>query len=529
MNLRLEADREASGKRLDQFLKDVLPDVSRGRIQKAIRGGSCLLDGQPVTDSSIRLKMGQKVAFAMADDKSELKAEEGELKIVWNDSDMAVCDKPPNLTVHPCPSCPENTLVQRLLSRFPQLAQMEGSRPGIVHRLDKDTSGLLLAALSEKARLKLIDAFAGRKIDKEYLALVHGVPAASGECAEPVGRHPEIRTKMAVVPESKGGKSAHTVWKRLWHSPDKKFSLLSVKIHTGRTHQIRAHMAHLGYPLLGDRLYAPPAVRDMAPRQMLHASRLKLFHPISGEPLSFFSPLPEDFLQTIFKNSERPVNIVITGNPGSGKSTLAKALAAHGLPVIDADAIIARLYSSPGDVSAWLSMRGFEEVLAPNGSVVKTRLMELFESRPEVRREFEKFVHSLALDKIKEFWRENTDQAATVAEIPLFFEAGWQTLADYNNIMAVGVRSGLSARSERLASSRNWSAEKIAAMESWQTPEDEKMSLCDLVYENTAERSALAESADDLLNRVAARREEERKELAARINALQVRTDNQDI
>lgn len=529
MDLLLEADPAASGKRLDQFLKDAMPGVSRGRIQKAIRGGSCLLDGQPVTDISIRLKNGQKIAFAMADEKSELKAEDGELKIIWNDGDMAVCDKPPNLTVHPCPSCPENTLVQRLLSRFPQLAKMEGARPGIVHRLDKDTSGLLLAALSEEARLKLIDAFAARKINKEYLALVHGMPAAAGECLAPVGRHPEIRTKMAVVPENKGGKSAHTVWKRIWHSPDKKFSLLSVKIHTGRTHQIRAHMAHLGHPLLGDRLYAPSTVRDMAPRQMLHAARLKLSHPISGEPLSFFSPLPADFLQTILKNTERPINIVITGNPGSGKSTLAKALAARGLPVIDADAIIAKLYSTAGDVSAWLSMRGFQDTLAPNGSVIKTRLMELFKSRPEVRREFEKFVHSLTLDKIKEFWRENADKTATVTEVPLFFEAGWQNLADANNIMTVGVRSGLGVRSGRLADSRNWSAEKIADMESWQIPEDEKMSLCDLVYENTRDQAALAESADDLLNRVRERREEERNKLAAAINSLQNQTDHKDI
>ncbi len=518
MNFEQEIPPEASGQRLDQFLKEALPEISRGRIQKAIRGGFCSLDNRVVKDNSCRLKSGQKIQFNLEEDQTGLKAEDGELKIVWHDANLAVCDKAPNLTVHPCPSCPENTLVQRLLSRFPQLASMGGDRPGIVHRLDKDTSGLILVALSEEARLKLTNAFSEREVGKEYLALVHGVPNETGESKLPIGRHPEIRTRMAVVPENRGGKNAHTTWKRLWSAPDNSFSLLAVRIHTGRTHQIRVHMAEAGYPLLGDRLYAPSQVRDMAPRQMLHAARLDLVHPLTAERLSFTSPLPQDFLDTILKNTEKSCNVVVTGNPGSGKSSFLERLAARGLPVISADAIIAKLYSQSRDVGDWLAIRGFTDAISPDRSINKNELMRIFEEKPELRQEFEKFVHELVRDEINSFWKQNQNQIAACAEVPLFFESGWHK--NSGDVITVGIHCDQKSRFERLASNRNWPEEKIRAIESWQMPEEEKMARCDLVYNNMGSREEVARAADNLIEYINKKHGEDRQKLLAHIENL---------
>lgn len=518
MKLSRTTDEKAHGKRLDQYLKDCLPDISRGRIQKAIRSGACLVDGQPVCEPDFRVATDQRLELKMPESEDSLKAEKGDLKILWHDDNLAVCDKEPGLTVHPCPSCPENTLIQRLLSRFPQLAAMGGERPGIVHRLDKDTSGLLLIALTEAARLKLSEGFASRKISKEYLALVHGVPEKEGICLEAIGRHPEIRTKMAIVPENRGGKAAHSAWRRLWVSPDGQFSLVSVRIFTGRTHQIRVHMAYLGHPILGDQVYASAPARDMAPRQMLHAARLAFSHPLKGEKLHFFSPLPEDFRDCLLQNSRHALRVVVTGNPGCGKSSFTRKLAAAGLPVIDADAIVAELYAQRGHVSDWLSMRGFTSALASDGSVSKTEIMKLFEQRPDVRREFESFVHALVRDNILDFWRANSHQLAAVAEVPLFFECGWQKVLE--PVLTVGIHCDQDIRFKRLARDRNWSEGKIQAIESWQMPETDKMARCDLVYDNMGSPGELSTAAADFIEYLEKRQENGRMDLLAELSRL---------
>ena len=245
------------GQRLDKALCGLLPDLSRAAVQRAITAGTCRIDGLPVSTASLKLKAGQEVRLDLPDTANELRAEDEAVDILWQDEHLLLCNKPAGLTVHPCPSCPENTLVQRLLHHFPRLREQEGLRPGVVHRLDKDTSGLLLVALDEPTRLRMSEAFARREVHKEYLALVQGVPPQTGTCREPLGRHPTAKVKMAVVPENRGGKAAHSDWRVLWSSPRKDFSLVAVRIHTGRTHQIRVHMAHVGHPLLGDALYAP--------------------------------------------------------------------------------------------------------------------------------------------------------------------------------------------------------------------------------------------------------------------------------
>lgn len=491
------------GKRLDQLLKDNLPEISRVKLQKAIRCGKCLVDGCKVLDPASKTRTGQIVEFEQSETTTGIRAEDGKLKIIWQDGIIAVCDKPAGLTVHPCPSCPENTLAQRLLFRFPQLALLGGDRPGIAHRLDKDTSGLIVVALDELARLKLVEEFANREVEKEYLALVYGMPPETGECLKPVGRDMVNRTKMAVRAESHGGKAARSTWRRLWNSPDNKFSLLAVRIYTGRTHQIRVHLASLGFPILGDKLYAPICAREMAPRQMLHSWRLCLAHPASGQRIGFQTPPPEDFLQTIQKHATQMTRIVVTGNPGCGKSSFCENLEKAGLPVISADAIVAELYAKPGAISAWLEIRGYVEAFNADGSINKKELLQILGESQSVKEDFENIVHAYVRAEIEKFWAEAEKKSvcAAVAEIPLYFECGWNK-GDRRRITSIGIHCPKQERWRRIMKSRGWSREKTEIIESWQMPEEKKMTLCDIVYNNGGDETMLGEAATNFLARL---------------------------
>ena len=266
-------------------------------------------------------------------EENTLAAAKNALTIYYQDKFLAVIEKKPGLTVHPCPSCQEETLVNHLLYHFPSLKTMEGERPGIVHRLDKDTSGLMLVALTEESRLKLSEAFSEKQIKKTYLALVQGI-CPNGESREPIGRHPAIKTKMALVPLNKGGREAFSEWERIYpkemtaqkitasdtNKQNEKFSLLKVQIHTGRTHQIRVHLSAFGYPLLGDEVYAPAHIAAKAPRQMLHAYTLHFTHPFTGEEMEFTSLPPADFwecLEQQLAQKQKAIPFIVTGNSGS--------------------------------------------------------------------------------------------------------------------------------------------------------------------------------------------------------------------
>ena len=200
--------------RLDRFLGEALreQDVSREKVKRAIRDGGCLVDGAVCTDVSAKVGAGQSIELRMEAEPTSVQPEEGELEILYQDAWLAVLNKPAGMTVHPAPSCPDGTLVHRLVARFPSLRAQEGFRPGIVHRLDKDTSGLICVALTEEARMRLSEAFAAREIRKEYLALVQGVPAPAGTVDAPLGRHPTVKVKVAVV---KNGKEARSEWRVL--------------------------------------------------------------------------------------------------------------------------------------------------------------------------------------------------------------------------------------------------------------------------------------------------------------------------
>lgn len=518
--LQLKITAGQAGKRLDRILGTTVPELSRAALQKVVQAGCCTVDGLPEKRPAAKMRMGQTVTLDLPEHPDRLQPEEGHLELLWQDDHLVVCNKPAGLTVHPCPSCPEQTLVQRLLGRFPQLSRLEGQRPGIVHRLDKDTSGLLVVALTEADCLALAAAFAERQVHKEYLALVSGLPPLEGQCREPLGRHPTAKIKMAVVPEDQGGRNAFTEWRRLWNTDDGSVSLLAVRIHTGRTHQIRVHMTHLGYPLLGDRLYAPKAVQNMAPRQMLHAWRLGFTHPASGEDMRFTCPPPHDMPDAALAAMQRMQRLVITGNPGSGKSTLSASLAALGVPVISADDVVADLYAPGGAGSQWIGrLRG--GLLGADGAVSRSALMAAMREDPVLRRDVEQTVHALTQQRIADFWQqhENAGIPLAAAEIPLYFECGWQHV--FRPVpLSVGVHCPLPLRSARTAEHRGWNQEKMAALEEWQWPEDRKMGACDMVITNEDDLPRLQEKAAGLVEKLRLLEQEKKEEQARTLGRI---------
>ena len=518
--LRFQVDGEA-GERLDRVLHARLNGISRAAVQKAIAAGHCRIDGLPVVSAACKVRRGQMVELDLPRADSPLEAEAAELEVLFQDAHLVVCNKPAGLTVHPCPSCPEGTLVHRLLHHFPQVRQMEGLRPGIVHRLDKDTSGLLLVALDEATRLRFAEASAARTLANSLLALLQGTPPPTGTCREPVGRHPTVKVKMAVVAESRGGRSAHTDWRVLWTAADRSCSLLLVRIHTGRTHQIRVHMAHLGHPLLGDALYAPPPVRARAPRQMLHAWRLEFTHPWSGEPMRFTAPLPEDMLACAAEAGGCTRRLVVTGNPGCGKSTVCAALERLGVPVISADAVVHELYAPRGLMARWLGERR-PDLLAADGGIDRSALRPAMRHDPLLRQDVEAQAHELVRRRITAFWEqaEARGEAVAAAEIPLYFECGWQKDTFTPRPLSLCVTCPVDLRRRRVMAGRGWSAEHFDAIEAWQWPEAQKAAQSDRILANTEGVGSLDVQLEALLKGIVQDRDERRRLLRERWQTL---------
>ncbi len=472
--------------------------ISREGVKKAIARGLCRVNGTVCTTPSAKLAPGDTVELELVNEEGVLTPEEGDISIVHEDADVLVCAKPAGLTVHPCPSCPSGTLIQRLAFRYPELVHMGGLRPGIVHRLDKETSGLMVVARNEQARLFLTQAFAKRLVRKIYLAIVAGTAPQSGSCTMSIGRDPVHKTRMACVPLSQGGREARTSYERLWVADDGQTSLVRVHIHTGRTHQIRVHMAHLGHPLLGDATYAPYAVASRAPRVMLHAYALTVPHPAGTEPLSFLLPPPGDFLDCLMAASSVTQTLVITGNPGSGKSLVLKSLGRLGIPTISADELVRDYYRAGGEVTQWLLRRLGSDIVAMDGSVDRTVLMKVLGRSPDLRRELEELCHRLVLGDIRDFFARCQTQRLPLAaaEIPLYFECGWHKHVFTPQPVSLGIRAPMSIRRQRLASARKWSADKIDIIEQWQWEEEKKLAACDLVLDNTGRKAALVEGLE---------------------------------
>jgi 23S rRNA pseudouridine1911/1915/1917 synthase len=307
---------EDAGKRLDQFLAARLESVSRARVQEMIAEGKVLVN-DAAAKASLKLRGGERISVLGEAQRAPLKAiaEEIPLDIIYEDGDLAVINKPAGMMVHAGAGATDDarnrgTLVNALLHHMASLSKVSGDlRPGIVHRLDKETSGLIVVAKNDDAHRKLSSQFAAREVKKKYVALVHGwVKKDSGTLAQSISRDPVRRMKMTARLE--GGRTAVTHFRVVRRLDTKfgKFTLLDVKIDTGRTHQIRVHAAAMGHPVVGDTMYGAPAQARgksaviVLKRNFLHAAELEFGHPKTGKPIALKSELPEelrDFLRKV--------------------------------------------------------------------------------------------------------------------------------------------------------------------------------------------------------------------------------------
>jgi 23S rRNA pseudouridine1911/1915/1917 synthase len=300
-----------AGRRLDQVLSELFPDFSRSRLQGWIKSGSARIDGAVLTPKHRLVGGEQVILHAEVEETTTVESQDIPLAVVYEDDQILIIDKPAGLVVHPAAGHRDGTLQNALLYHAPMLAGIP--RCGIVHRLDKDTSGLLMAAKTLSAHKSLVEQLQARTVNREYLALVQGAVTAGGTVDEPIGRHRIDRKRFAVRDEGKPAVTHYRVAERFPHH-----TLIRVKLETGRTHQIRVHMAHVHHPLLGDPVYGGrlriPAgasdalvrvIRDFK-RQALHAEKLGLIHPATREYMEWQSPLPPDFSELLEMLREQP-------------------------------------------------------------------------------------------------------------------------------------------------------------------------------------------------------------------------------
>jgi 23S rRNA pseudouridine1911/1915/1917 synthase len=295
---------EAAGERFDKALARELPQYSRALLADWIAAGEVQVDGRPLRGKDRVLGGEQVRVHAQLPVATRVEAEALPLEVLFRDRALLVINKPAGLVVHPGAGNAHHTLQNALLALDPKLAHVP--RAGIVHRLDKDTSGLMVVARTPEAHARLVAALAAREVTREYLALCVGVMTAGGTVDEPIGRHRTQRTRMAVRADGRPAVTHFRVLQRFRAN-----TLVRVSLQTGRTHQIRVHLAHAGYPLVGDRLYggrlrlprgasaALAAQLSAFPRQALHAARLALTHPLSGRALEWQAPVPADLAQLI--------------------------------------------------------------------------------------------------------------------------------------------------------------------------------------------------------------------------------------
>jgi 23S rRNA pseudouridine1911/1915/1917 synthase len=336
---------------------------------------------------------------------------------------------------------------------------------------------------------------------------VHGVPEREfGEIDVPMGRHPIHKTKMAVV--LKGGRDARSEYKTLWSDPAGRASLVKVKIYTGRTHQIRVHMAHIGHPLVGDQIYGSmehsrwmqeqPQLADLAGRQMLHAYSLAFTHPDSGEELSFIQTPPDDFI-TMLKGLNKSVQRVgLIGMPCGGKSAVLKIIADKNIPTFSADESVARCYEIDG--TGWELLRqrfGNRFIDAETGAVDKVELFKAMRENEDLRREVMSIVHPIVEHDVQEFYRIHNNEPLAVAEVPLLLEGGWHTQKLVDDV--IGVHCPEEKRTGELRIKREISPEILAVFDSWQWDEKAKLDCCSTIIENDADLNKLNSETERIL------------------------------
>jgi 23S rRNA pseudouridine1911/1915/1917 synthase len=289
---------EEKDDRIDRYLSQHLPDLSRSRIQQLIEQGQVQVNDKICTSKKVTVQSGDRISITIPEAKPlDLQPEAIPLDVLYEDDSLIIINKPAGLVVHPAAGHESGTLVNALLAHCTNLAGIGGvQRPGIVHRLDKDTTGAIAIAKTDQAHQHLQAQLKAKTAKREYLGVVHGAPSAeSSTIDQPIGRNPVDRKKMTILPVDKGGRTAITHWQvreRLGN-----YTLIYFQLETGRTHQIRVHSAYMGHSLVGDSVYGSGrSVGVNLPGQALHAWRLRLQHPVSGEWIEAIAPLPPAFI-----------------------------------------------------------------------------------------------------------------------------------------------------------------------------------------------------------------------------------------
>ncbi|QCT74601.1 RluA family pseudouridine synthase [Macrococcoides canis] len=292
-----EINEEETGLRIDKFLADANPDWSRSQIQDWIKNDLVLVNGK-VIKSNYKLRLNDEIAVTEKPvEEIDLVAQDLGIEIYYEDKDVAIVYKPKGMVVHPAPGHPDGTLVNGLMYAITDLSGINGEiRPGIVHRIDKDTSGLLMIAKNDIAHRGLVDQLVDKSVTRKYTALVHGViPHEFGTIDAPIGRNQKDRQEMAIVDNGKHAVTHFNVLEAF-----DKYTLVECVLETGRTHQIRVHMKHIGFPLVGDPKYGPKKTMDIG-GQALHAGVLGFEHPVTGEYIERSAPLPQYFEEVLTK------------------------------------------------------------------------------------------------------------------------------------------------------------------------------------------------------------------------------------
>lgn len=299
--MELELQAQEGAERLDRWLAEHLEDLSRSRVQKLIEEGHLQLNGQVCTEKKTKIKAGDRLSlFIPPNVPLEVEAENIPLDILYEDEYLIIINKPAGLVVHPAPGNETGTLVNALLYHCSDFEGIGGvQRPGIVHRLDKDTTGAIVVAKTDYVHQHLQAQIKAKTARREYLGLVYGVPKTlKGTVNLPLSRHPVERKKRAVVPVEKGGKESITHWEILERLNN--YTLMHFRLETGRTHQIRVHCQSMGNPIVGDPVYSSGgSIGVNLPGQLLHAWKLTLSHPVTGEILEAIAPIPEVFIKVL--------------------------------------------------------------------------------------------------------------------------------------------------------------------------------------------------------------------------------------
>ncbi len=499
---------DEEGIRLDKFLTEKLKNLgfSRQQIIASIKEGKCKINQKVQKKPSYPVKPEDFIELEIQSPSKELSPVSGKLDILWQDQDLIVLNKPWGLSVHPSDLKKENiTLVNYLIAKFPDLKNLDELRPGIVHRLDKDTSGLMIVALNKIAQKKLIKNFKRREVQKEYLAVIYGIPELlSSEIVKPIGRSSKDRKRMEITFK---GKEAKTYYQVLHPFEEKNVSLVKINLLTGRTHQIRVHFASLGYPVLGDELYGKkeflefknkhPTTSKLVKRQLLHSWKLSFHHPRTKKKLSFLQPIPKDIFRVLLSLFKRVQRVGITGSLGSGKSLLTKYLKELGAVTWSADEVVKKLYQP--NMPGWHAITHYfgNQFLKPGSNEIdKEKLFETMLKDKRFRKDLEDIIHPIVEKDLEEFFIRNHEKRIAIAEVPLLIEVGWKKKSLFD--IVVGVYCEDSLRYKWLMEKRGLNTEKIKAFELWQMDQKEKIKHVDIVVVNPGNESEYKKRAINL-------------------------------